>query len=92
MKNIAKNFDEFVEKVEAAERTVLNSEAGQEITKKYLELCLRENPKMTAEEWKAKKSGLMTAIFCTFCLENEDAKRELAEHVYNELRKEPEEN
>ena len=41
MKNIAKNFDEFVEKVEAAERTVLNSEVGQEITKKYLELCAK---------------------------------------------------
>ena len=82
---IANNFNDFVEKVSEAERKVLNSEIGQKITQKYLSECLKENPEMTAEEWKEKKAGLLTYLFCLFCLENAEAKKELAEHTYNEI-------
>ena len=88
MKKIAENFDGFIKKVEEAERTVLNKEIGQEFTKEYLKECLRKNPQMTAEEWKEKKSELMTVIFLMFVKDNPEAFGEFAEHTYNELRKE----
>ncbi len=88
MKRIADNFDGFIVKVEEAERTVLNTEIGQEFTTEYLKECLRKDPCMTAEEWKEKKSELMTVIFLMFVKENLEAFSEFAEHTYNELRKE----
>lgn len=88
MKKIAENFDEFIVKVEEAERTVLNTEIGQEFTREYLNECLRKNPNMTPEEWREKKSELMTVIFLMFVKDNPAAFGEFAEHTYNELRKE----
>ena len=88
MKKIAENFDEFIVKVEEAERKVLNTEIGQEFTREYLKECLRKNPQMTAEEWKEKKSELMTVIFLMFVKDNPEAFGEFAEHTYNQLRKE----
>lgn len=82
---LAGNFNEFVEKVTEAERTVLNSPAGQEITKKLLEAKLQQNPNMTPEEWKETKAQFMTFIFAYIMKENPDAMRELGHHVYNEL-------
>ena len=43
MKRIAENFDDFIVNVEEAERTVLNTEIGQEFTTEYLKECLRKN-------------------------------------------------
>ena len=82
---IAKNFNEFVNKVEAAERTVLNSEIGQEMTNKLLQMKLAENPNLTPEEWKQTKSEFMTFIFCEFVKNTPEAMNELASHVYNEI-------
>lgn len=82
---IATNFEEFVTKIEAAERKALNSEAGQKMTNKLLEMKLAENPDMTAEEWKQTKSEFMTFLFLNFVKETPEAMSELAEHVYNEL-------
>ena len=48
---IAGSFDEFVEKITQAERKVLNTPFGQEITERLLKMKLEENPDMTAEEW-----------------------------------------
>lgn len=87
MNKISNNFNDFVKKVETAERTMLNSETGQEFTKKYLLDCLRKNPGMTAEQWEEKKSELMTAIFIMFINENETARKEFAGHIYNEIMK-----
>lgn len=47
---IAKNFEEFTEKVVSAEAVALNSEVGQELTRKLLEMKLDQNPNMTTEE------------------------------------------
>ena len=37
---IAENFDQFVERVSEAERTVLNSPAGQALTEELLQMKL----------------------------------------------------
>lgn len=85
--NIAKDFNDFVSKVEKAERKALNSEAGQKLTEKLLEMKLAENPNMTAEEWKQTKSEFMTFIFYQFVKQTPEAMKEMSGHVYNELRK-----
>ena len=82
---IANNFNEFVDKVTEAERKFFNSEYGQKVTQKYLTECLKENPEMTAEEWKEKKAGLLTFLFFVSCLENPELKKELAKHTFNEI-------
>ena len=83
--NIANNFNEFVEKVSQAERTALNTEAGQKITKELLKMALQKNPNMTSDEWKQVKSDFMTFVFCKFVQECPEAMKELAMHTYNEL-------
>ncbi len=85
---LAENFNDFVEKVSEAERTALNSPAGQELTQKLLEMKLAQNPNMTPEEWSRTKSEFMTFIFFTFVKETPEAMRELGSHVWTELNKE----
>lgn len=87
-KNIAKDFDDFIETVSDAIRKTLNTEIGQELTKDLLRMKLNENPNMTAQEWADTKSDFMTFLFLTFVKETPEAMRELGEHTYNELRKE----
>lgn len=85
---MANNFNEFVTKVEEAERKALNTEIGQELTEQLLQMKLAENPNMTEEEWKQTKSEFMTFIFYQFVKECPEAMKELGTHVYNELQKE----
>lgn len=85
---IAKNFNEFIEKVSEAERKMLNTEDGQKLTQELLKMKLAENPNMTPEEWKQTKSEFMTFLFYQFVKECPEAMSELSDHVYNELRKE----
>jgi len=85
---IAENFNDFVDKVSEAERSALNSPAGQELTQKLLEMKLAQNPHMTPEEWAQTKSEFMTFMFTVFVSEVPEAMQELGHHVYNELRKE----
>lgn len=82
---IANNFNEFVETVAQAERKVLNTEAGQELTKELLKMALQKNPNMTTEEWKQTKSDFMTFIFCQFVKDCPEAMTELAHHTYNAI-------
>lgn len=84
---IASNFNDFVEKVTEAERTVLNTPAGQELTQKLLEMKLQENPNITPEEWQETKAQFLTFVFAMFVQETPEAMQELGTHVYNELRK-----
>lgn len=84
---IAQNFNDFVEKVSAAERTALNSPAGQELTQKLLEMKLQQNPNLTPEEWAETKSQFMTFIFAMFVQGNPEAMQELGGHVWEELQK-----
>lgn len=85
---IAKDFNEFIEKVSEAERIMLNTEDGQKLTQELLKMKLVENPNMTPEEWKQTKSEFMTFLFYQFVKECPEAMSELGDHVYNELRKE----
>lgn len=84
---IATNFDEFVNVVTEAERKALNSEVGQKMTEKLLQMKLAENPNMTEDEWKQTKSEFMTFIFAVMMNENKELMSELGTHVYNQLNK-----
>lgn len=86
-KMLAQNFNEFVEIMTEAERKALNTEAGQELTEKLLQMKLKQNPNMTAEEWQQTKSEFMTFIFYMFVRETPEAMKELGQHVWNELQK-----
>lgn len=85
---IAKDLNEFVTKMEEAERKALNNDLGQEMTNKLLKMKLADNPNMTPEEWKQTKSEFMTFIFYQALKEFPDLMDEFSEHVYNKLRKE----
>ena len=82
---IANSFDEFVEKATQAERAVLNTPFGQEITQKLLEMKLAANPNMTPEEWQDTKSQFLTFLFAMFVKETPEAMAELAQHCWGEL-------
>lgn len=85
---LANNFNDFVDKVTEAERKVLNTPAGQELTQKLLEMKLAQNPCLTPEEWQQTKSEFMTFLFAVFVRETPEAMQELGTHVWNELNKE----
>jgi len=85
---LASNFNDFVDKVTEAERKVLNTPAGQELTQKLLEMKLAQNPSLTPEEWQQTKSEFMTFLFAVFVHETPEAMQELGTHVWNELNKE----
>jgi len=82
---IANSFNEFIDTVAEAERQVLNSPAGQELTQKLLEMKLKQNPNMTPEEWQDTKSQFMTFMFAMFVKEVPEAMQELGSHLYREL-------
>lgn len=86
MTRIANNSNEFITKATTAIQTVLNSEAGQEITGKLLEMKLKENPNMTAEEWNTTKAQFMVFIFNEYMKTDAQAMQELGGHIYRELR------
>ena len=87
---VAKSFTEFIEVIEEAERRSLNSEIGQKLTEELLKTKLESDPNMTEEEWKKTKSDFMTFLFLDLMKNNEELRNELAEHVYDELRRDEE--
>ena len=86
---IAENFDQFVERVSEAERTVLNSPAGQALTEELLQMKLARNPNLTAVDWAQTKSEFMTFLFDMFVKETPEAMKELGGHVWNALQEAP---
>jgi len=86
-RRIAEDFNGFVETVSEAIRKKLNSEIGQELTEQLLRAKLKENPNMTAAEWKETKSEFMTFLFAMFVKEMPQAMNELGHHIWNELQK-----
>ena len=82
---IANNFNDFINMASDALRKGLNTEMGQELTPRLLQLKLAENPHMTQEEWSKAKSEFMTFLFCEIVKENPELMHELAMHTYNEL-------
>jgi len=55
---IANKFNDFIEKVSEAERTALNSPAGQELTQKLLEMKLKKNRKCPQKNGKIQNYSL----------------------------------
>lgn len=84
---IAKNFQDFTEKVVSAEAAVLNSEIGRELTRKLLEMKLSENPNMTDEEWAKTKQEFMVFIFGEIMKFKPELMKEFGSHVYDKMNK-----
>lgn len=82
-----KNSAEFIERVSTGVMNALNTEVGQELTSKLLEMKLAENPNMTEEEWQKIKQQFMTFCFAEVMKANPKLIEELATHTYNELNK-----
>jgi len=84
---IANNFHEFVEKSVNAVAAVLNSDLGQELTQKLLEMKLAQNPHMTADEWSKVKQGFMVFVFEEAMKAHPELLHEMGGHLYDELTK-----
>jgi hypothetical protein len=82
---IANSYDDFVDKIVDAEKTVLNSPAGQALTQSLLKILLTQNPDLTPDEWQKAKSEFLTFLFAMFIKEYPEAMRELSQHVWDEL-------
>ena len=82
-----KNSAEFIERASTGVMNALNTEVGQELTSKLLEMKLAENPNMTAEEWQKIKQQFMVFCFAEAMKANPELMKELATHTYNELNK-----
>ena len=82
---IAKNFNDFTEKVVSAEQVALNSDVGQQLTKQLLEMKLAQNPNMTADEWNKTKQDFMVFIFHEMLKFNPELIQEFGGHLYDKL-------
>lgn len=84
---IAKDFEDFTKKVVNAESIALNSEVGQELTRKLLQTKRAQNPNLTTEEWEKAKQEFMVFIFHEFLKSNPTLIREMGNHIYDKLNK-----
>lgn len=84
---IANNFNEFTEKFISAETVALNSQPGQELTAKLLEMKLAQNPNLTKEEWDRTKQEFMVFVFHEILKFKPELMQEMSKHLYIELNK-----
>lgn len=84
---IAKDFNDFTEKVVSAEQAALNSDVGQQLTKQLLQMKLTQNPNMTAEEWSKTKQEFMVFIFHEVLKSKPELIQEMGSHLYDKLNK-----
>ena len=81
----AENYDEFVFKILKAIQTGMNdTDVGQEIMDEAVGAAIRKG--LTAEEWKQQKANMMKLLFVLILDECPMLKKEMARHLYNELR------
>lgn len=85
---MARNLNEYMNRIGDALQTALNSEAGQELVGALLEMETRKNPNMTAEQWNEAKAQFMVYMFAQAVKENEELRKELGRHVWEEMREE----
>ena len=83
---IASNINDFINIVMEGEVRELNSEVGQAITNELLKIKLEENPNLTKEEWEKTKQEFMVFIFAMLIKNDKALMKELAGHVWNELK------
>ena len=81
----AENYDEFVSKILKAIQTGMNdTDVGQKIMDEAVGAAIRKG--LTAEEWKQQKANMMKLLFVLILDECPMLKKEMARHLYNELR------
>lgn len=85
---IAKNFDEYVDKVSSAIQTALNTPLGQELVRDLLYAKLAKDPQLTPEDWNRAKQEFMVYVFSRFVTETPGAMQELSGHVWEEMQHE----
>lgn len=80
-------LEQVIEKTVNAEVKVLNNtEAGQEITEKLIEIVKASNPNITMEEWREVQRDFLSWIFFQFMKDNKEARDVLAAAFYQEAR------
>lgn len=82
---IAKNLDEFSDRMATAIMNGLNKSEGQLLTRELLKKKLEENPNMTEAEWAKCKQEFMAFVFASMIKASPDLMKELSEHVWEEL-------
>lgn len=85
-RQFAASFDDFVTKILTAIQTTMNSPAGQELVAPLLTDAIRSG--MPVETWNKRKTDIMKTMFFLTLEECPQLKKEMARHLYNELRKE----
>jgi len=85
-RRFADNYDDFVDKMLRCIQSALNTEDGQAWIDPLLAEAIRTN--MSPEDWQKQKANLMVFLFCLVMHEIPMLNREMAHHLYNELRKE----
>lgn len=84
---IGKNYTEFATKVVDAVIEALNSTGtGREISGNLLAAKLKQNPRMTREEWDKTRQEFLTFCFLIAMKENPGLMQELSWHIWNELK------
>lgn len=86
-KRFAGSYDEFVDRMLRCIQSALNTEDGQAWIDPLLAEAIRTN--MSPEDWHKQQVNIMLMVFFLTLDEIPMLKRELAYHLYNELRKEP---
>lgn len=84
---IAENFDEFTTKALDQIITRLNDDEGKELTQMLLKMKLKDDPDLTVESWEHCKKEFVVFIFSQLMLSHKDLMSELAQHVYDEIRR-----
>lgn len=82
------NYEDFINKIIAAETTALNSEKGQEILKKLYDEAKTQNPDITAEEWSEIKKQFMVSVFHEILKENPNFMSQFIGLIKEEIAKE----
>lgn len=83
---IAKNSNEFTEKVSSGIIKALNTDNGRLISDTLLKKSMEKNPEMTPEEWEKIKGDFLVFIFYELLKRNKNLMDEFAGHMYTELK------
>lgn len=89
MGNIGKNYDDFTRNItNMIIDSLNNTEEGREVVNMIHDEARKKNPNFTAEEWDKIKPRIVLTIFMEMMNNYPELRREMAGHLYNELRAE----
>jgi len=84
-KMFASSYDEFVSKILKSIQTAMNdTDVGQKIMDDALGVAMQKG--LTVEDWNFQKANMMKLLFCLVLDECPMLKKEMAHHLYQELR------